>query len=149
MDGTYWVCFCCRHSPVSDVNVRIFGVRAVECMSAQTRPRFILSSERVRTHISSKGKFQSTGKILHRVSDGFPQYSLPPPPPPLPSAFGLVSDRPEVRIPLERDFSGWSHTSDLEISTPVATLPGAWCLGSVLGLVDPVSVYTHWVRYKV
>ena len=23
-------------------------------------------------------------------------------------------------------FSGWSHTSDLEIGTPVATLPGAW-----------------------
>ena len=25
------------------------------------------------------------------------------------------------------DFSGSSHTSDLEISTPVATLPGVWC----------------------
>ena len=23
-------------------------------------------------------------------------------------------------------FSGWSHTSDLKIATPVATLPGAW-----------------------
>ena len=29
------------------MNVRIFGVRARECMCAQTRPRFILSSERV------------------------------------------------------------------------------------------------------
>ena len=29
------------------MNVRIFWVRAMECMCAQTRPRFILSSERV------------------------------------------------------------------------------------------------------
>ena len=29
------------------MNVRIFGVRALECMCAQTRPRFILSPERV------------------------------------------------------------------------------------------------------
>ena len=27
---------------------------------------------------------------------------------------------------LRRDFSGSSHTSDLNIGTPVATLPGAW-----------------------
>ena len=29
------------------MNVRIFGVHAMKCMCAQTRPRFILSSERV------------------------------------------------------------------------------------------------------
>ena len=27
---------------------------------------------------------------------------------------------------LRRDFFGSSHTSDLKIGTPVATLPGAW-----------------------
>ena len=27
---------------------------------------------------------------------------------------------------LRRDFPGSSHTSDLKIGTPVATLPGAW-----------------------
>ena len=27
---------------------------------------------------------------------------------------------------LRRDFSGSSHTSDLKIGSPVATLPGAW-----------------------
>ena len=27
---------------------------------------------------------------------------------------------------MRRDFSGSSHTSDLKIATPVATLPGAW-----------------------
>ena len=50
--------------------------------------------------------------------------------------------------PLRRDFfSGSSHTSDLKIGTPVATLPGAWLKKrSGLGLVAPVSVYCDWVR---
>ena len=38
---------------------------------------------------------------------------------------------------LHGDFSGSSHTSDLKIGTPVATLPGV--IGSVLGLVCPTS----------
>ena len=33
--------------PSRTMNVRIFWVRAMKCMCAQTRPRFILSSERV------------------------------------------------------------------------------------------------------
>ena len=42
-------------------------------------------------------------------------------------------------------FSGSSHTSDFKIGTPVATLaPGV--IGSVLGLVGPVSVYCDWVK---
>ena len=32
----------------------------------------------------------------------------------------------EFESRLRRDFSGSSHTSDLKIGTPVATLPGAW-----------------------
>ena len=40
-----------------------------------------------------------------------------------------------------------SHTSDLKIGTPVATLPGV--IGPVLGLVGLVSVYCDWVRWKV
>ena len=47
MDGACWVCFCCRHSPIYVMNVRIFWVRAMKCMCAQTRPQFILSSEGV------------------------------------------------------------------------------------------------------
>ena len=47
MDGACWVCFCCRHSPFKDMNIRIFWVCAMKCMCAQTRPRFILSSEGV------------------------------------------------------------------------------------------------------
>ena len=48
------------------MNVRIFWVRAMKCMYAQTRPRFILSSEGVFggngvwTHVNSKGKIPST-----------------------------------------------------------------------------------------
>ena len=37
------VFFCCQHSPVMDMDVRIFWVRAMKCMCAQTRPQFILS----------------------------------------------------------------------------------------------------------
>ena len=54
------------------MNVRIFWVRAMKCMCAQTRPRFILSSEGVFwgngvwTHVNSKGKISSTGKCPHR-----------------------------------------------------------------------------------
>ena len=33
---------------------------------------------------------------------------------------------PGLESRLSRDFSGSSHTSDLKIGTPVATLPGAW-----------------------
>ena len=47
VDGACWECFCCWYSPIKDMDVRIFGVRMVECICAQTRPQFILSSERV------------------------------------------------------------------------------------------------------
>ena len=39
------------------------------------------------------------------------------------------------------DFSGSSHTSDLEIGTPVATLPGAWHYG--------VSAGTGWPMVSI
>ena len=51
------------------MNVRIFWVRAMKCMYAQTRPRFILSSEGVFwgngvwTHVNSKGKIPSTENV--------------------------------------------------------------------------------------
>ena len=38
------------------------------------------------------------------------------------------AEDPEFDFRLRRgDFSGSSHTNDLRIGTPVATLPGAWC----------------------
>ena len=56
---------------------------------------------------------------------------------------GLVVRRPprERKIPGSNPacaglFSGSSHTSDLKIGTPVATLPGAWC--------NRVSAGTGW-----
>ena len=36
------------------------------------------------------------------------------------------AEGPGFESHLRRDFSGSSHTSDLNIGTPVATLPGAW-----------------------
>ena len=36
------------------------------------------------------------------------------------------AEGPEFGSHLRRDFSGSSHTSDLKIDTPVATLSGAW-----------------------
>ena len=36
------------------------------------------------------------------------------------------AEGPRFESRLCRDFSGSSHTSDLNIGTPVATLPGAW-----------------------
>ena len=42
---------------------------------------------------------------------------------------------------LQQDFSGLSHTSDLEIGTPVATLQGVWCYRISTGTGRPgVSV---------
>ena len=39
--------------------------------------------------------------------------------------------------------SGSSHTSDLKIRTPLATLPGV--IGSALGLVGPMSMHCDWM----
>ena len=36
------------------------------------------------------------------------------------------AEDPGFKSHLRRDFSRWSHTRDLKIGTPVATLPGAW-----------------------
>ena len=36
------------------------------------------------------------------------------------------AEDPGVESHLQQDFSGSSHTSDLKIGTPVATLPGVW-----------------------
>ena len=41
-------------------------------------------------------------------------------------ALASKAEDPEFKSRLRRDFSGSSRTSDLNIGTPVATLPGAW-----------------------
>ena len=38
---------------------------------------------------------------------------------------------------LRLEFSGSSHTSDLKIGTPVASLPGAWCFRVSAGTGRP------------
>ena len=59
------------------------------------------------------------------------------------------AEDPGFKSHLCQDFSGFSHTSDLKIGTSVAPLSPPGVLGSVLGLVGPVSVYCDWVRWKV
>ena len=44
------------------------------------------------------------------------------------------------------DFYGSSHTSDLKIGIPAATLPGSWRYSVSAGTGWPVSVYCDWVR---
>ena len=53
---------------------------------------------------------------------------------------------PVSPFPLAAGFSRLSHTSELEIGIAVASLQGAWHIGSVLRLVGSVSVYCDWVR---
>ena len=52
------VVFCCRRSPVQNMNVRIFWVRAMEWMRAQTVYSLIRKSFREwsHSHVNSKGK---------------------------------------------------------------------------------------------
>ena len=72
------MCFCCRHSPVQDMNVRIFGVRAMECMYPQTRPRLILSSERVLGEWSQNPCIPQVENPLYRKNS--PQRRMEPRP---------------------------------------------------------------------
>ena len=64
-------------------------------------------------------------------------------------AFASRVEDPGFESRLRRDFSGLTHTSDLKIGTPVLLCQAPGSIGSVLGLVGPVSVYCDWVRWKV
>ena len=51
------------------------------------------------------------------------------------------TENPGFEFRLRRDFSGSSHTGELKIGTPVATLPGAWRYRVIAGTGRPgVSV---------
>ena len=55
------------------------------------------------------------------------------------------AEGPGFESRLRRDFSGSSHTSDLNIGTPVATLPGAWRYRVSGGTGRPgVSILWRW-----
>ena len=47
------------------------------------------------------------------------------------------AEDPGFESRLRRDFSGSSHTGDLKLGTPVATLPGAWCYRVSTGTGQP------------
>ena len=57
---------------------------------------------------------------------GVAYVALRPPRWPSGKASASRAEGPGFESRLRRDFSGSSHTSDLNIGTPVATLPGAW-----------------------
>ena len=65
------------------------------------------------------------------------------------TASALRAEDPGFESRLHQYLSGLSHTSDLKIGTPVATLPGAWHYRVSAGTLDGlVSVYCDWVRWK-
>ena len=66
--------------------------------------------------------------------------SRPPQPPRWPSGKASASraEVPGFESHLRRDFFGASHTSDLKIGTPVATLPGVWRYRVSAGTGRPV-----------
>ena len=51
---------------------------------------------------------------------------MEPPRWPSGKASASTAEDPGFESRLRRDFLGLSHTSDLKIGTPVATLPGVW-----------------------
>ena len=57
------------------------------------------------------------------------------------------AENPGFESHLRRDFSGSSHTSDVKISIPVATLPGAWRDRMRAGTGWP-GVCILWVRWE-
>ena len=72
------------------------------------------------------------------------------------SLFGLVvkvsvtrAEDPGFESRLRRDFPGSSHSSDLKLTLQWLSCQAPGVIGSVLGLVGPVSVYCDWVRWKV
>ena len=108
----------------------------MKCMCAQTRPRFILSSERV------LGGMEFEPMLTPREKSPLPENSPRGGWNPrrcgqraqtLPTSYsGPLRVPPrEWKVPGSNPacagiFSGSSHTSDLKIGTPVTTLPGAW-----------------------
>ena len=61
-------------------------------------------------------------------------------------ASSLGAEDPGFESRLQRDFSGSSYTSDLELALQWLPCQAPGIIGSALGLVSPVSVYCEWVR---
>ena len=78
------------------------------------------------------------------------------PPPSLDRLVGLVvkasasrAEDPGFKSRLRRNFSGSSHTSDLKIGTPAATMPGAWRCKVSAGTSWPGVSICDRVRWKI
>ena len=109
------------------MNVGIFWVRAMKCMCAQSRPRFILSSERVFGEWSLnpcllQGKNPSSGKFPQRRIEPATLWTGSP----NTTNWAIAAPRPWFNSHFcHRSFCRSSHTTDLKTGTPVAILPGA------------------------
>ena len=132
-----------------------------KCLTVIPRPNYILKKGRIKlqqilplrpqqvmfqTPSSPSGKAPTTGRQTGRAPTALPVTTS--------LAYWLRRPPRERKVPGSNPacagiFSGSSHTSDLKIGTPVATLPGAWRYRVRVGLVGPVSVYCDWVRWKV
>ena len=120
----------------------------MECMCAQTRPQFILSSERVlrngvRTQFNSKGKIPSIrGPQEGLTRDAASSRTASP------THYRPSYSSPDQGIKLH--FPWLCHTSDLKkkgLQWLPCQAPGStW---SVWGLIGPVSVYCDWMRWQV
>ena len=131
----------------------------MECMCVQTRVRFILNEKSFRgmeseTHVNSKGKLPSTGGSKEGRTRNTASRGTASP------AHNPATDEGPPRWPRERKIPGSNPacagifpgrvipvTSKLELQWLPFLAPGV--IGSVLGLVGPVSVYCNWVRWKV
>ena len=152
------------------MNVRFIGVRAMECMCAQTRSRFILSSERVFKKESPNPyelqgeKKPSIGKVVLRggwnprrcIKQDSESNTLP-------TSYSGPHTWVRVQPPPCVFVSRASHTTDLDGFTPEAGLPGAgryrvsagtgWpgvsilCLGEIESLICSfdLSVAAHTI----
>ena len=102
------------------MNVRIFCVRAMECMCAQTRSQFILSSERVlgngdRTPVDSKGKIPSTGSSEEvQTHDAASQRTASPTHYPLSYSAPLPPPIPPPFTSSDTSYSTWSASYEME-----------------------------------
>ena len=119
-------------SPSADMSIYLSVCLSV-CLSiihsrGHTHERFISCHRLTHTHTRARARAHARGYSLSlSLSHSHTRSQCGWSPLSSNRLVRLESRRSQVRIPLAPGFfSGSSHTSDLKIGTPVATLPGAW-----------------------
>ena len=99
-----------QERPDSVVRARILNPSLVQetqgCPVCSIPAKLSLTKKRRRCPVYSRGRDRLAGLVVEASDSG--------------------AEDPGFESRWRRDFSGLSHTSDLKIGTPVATLPGAW-----------------------